>query len=160
MNVKKDASEADETNVKAIRYSITYNLSAAFLIWLFGVLVFIPIAETINPQTKLFVNLIVFIPFTILLLKAIPRVKKLLEIFAVVLARKFKFMGEVKEDDQIIVFKKLLYIVFIIFTYLFYFPFLNNFHPAINGIVLIVALLWSFLLLFGISQIILKSKTE
>jgi len=160
LNAKKDASEADETTVKAIRYSITYNLSAAFLIWLFGVLVFIPIAETINSQTKLFVNLIIFIPFTILLLKTIPRVKRLLDIFAVVLARKFKFMREVKEDDQIIVFKKFLYIVFIIFTYSFYFPFLNNFNPAINGIVLIVALLWSFFLLFGISQIILKSKTE
>jgi len=142
------------------RYNITYNLSAAFFIWLFGVLVFIPIAETINSQTKFLVNLIIFIPFTILLLKAIPGVKRLSEIFAVVLARKFKFTSYVKEDEQIIVFKKLLHIVFIIITYLFYFPFLNNFHPAINGIVLIVALLWSFLLLFGILQIILKSKTE
>ena len=155
-----EASEPVERAKKDNRYNITYNLSAAFFIWLFGVLVFIPIAETINSQTKFLVNLIIFIPFTILLLKAIPGVKRLSEIFAVVLARKFKFTSYVKEDEQIIVFKKLLHIVFIIITYLFYFPFLNNFHPAINGIVLIVALLWSFLLLFGILQIILKSKTE
>lgn len=160
MNPKKNASEKDETAVNAISYNVAYNLLAALLIWLFGVLVFIPIADTINAQTKLFVNLIIFIPFTILLFKAVPKVKRLLEIFAVVLVRKFKFMEGVKEDDRIVVFKKLLYIVFIIVTYLFYFPLLNNFHPAINGIVLIVALLWSLLLLFKILQIALEHKTE
>ncbi|MEM3403152.1 MAG: hypothetical protein QXJ17_01170 [Nitrososphaeria archaeon] len=159
MNSKKEVFEEDETAVKSIKYSTTYNLSAAVLIWLFGVLVFIPIADTINVQTRLFVNLIVFIPFTILLLKAVPRVKRLLEVFAVVLAKKFKFM-EVKEDEQIIVFKKFLHMMFIIVVYLFYFPFLNNFHPAINGIVLIVALLWNFFLLFGILQIALNSKMK
>ncbi len=153
MNARKESSGTGETNVKSSGHSVTHYLSTALLIWLFGVLVFIPIADTISAQTKVFVSLIVFISFTILLLKAVPRVKRLLEVFAIVLAKKFKFMKE--EDGQIMVFKSFLQIMFIIFVYLFYFPFLNNFHPAINGIVLIVVLLWCFFLFFRILQIIL-----
>ncbi|MGQ9781932.1 MAG: hypothetical protein ACUVQ8_06770 [Nitrososphaeria archaeon] len=58
-----------------------------------------------------------------------------------------------KKDSQL-VFRYAFYIIWVLLTYLLYSPLLMNFHKAIDGIVLIVALIWSFFLSIRIVDII------
>lgn len=137
-----------------------HNLLAAFLIWLFGNLVFIPLASSFNQQTKGFCALIFFIAFTILVLRALPSLKELIDAFSIFPARKYSTKKRLSYENSIVLFRHAVYIIFSIILYLLYFPFLTNFHPAISGIVLIFVLIWIFFLLMKIFSILLPQFLE
>ncbi len=137
-----------------------HDLLAAFLIWLFGNLVFIPLASSLNWQTKVFCSLIFFIAFTILVVKALPGLNKLIDTFSIFPARKYGVKKGLSSEDSSVLFRYIAYIFAAVILYLLYFPFLTNFHPSINGIVLILLLIWIFFLtlriLLTLSQKILE----
>jgi hypothetical protein len=122
------------------------NLLLALLIWLFGNLVFIPLADTLNWQTRAFCTLIFFIAFTISILRTLPNLKELIDTFSIPLARKYGQKKGLSHENSSILFRHILYIVSAVTLYLLYFPFLANFHRAISGIVLILVLIWIFFL--------------
>jgi hypothetical protein len=119
---------------------------AAALIWLFGVLVFIPTAAEIGANTELLVTLIILAAFTTLYLQALPGTKDLIDAFAVFPARKYLTKKGIPKENAIAASKQLLYIVAIIIGYLLYLPFLARLHPALNGITLILVIITIFLL--------------
>ena len=122
-------------------------LLSAMLIWLFSVLVFIPIANQIGANTQLVITLIVLTAFTALVLRALQNTKKLIDAFAVFPARKYLTKRGIPHDNALEATKQLLYTAAIIVGYLMYYPFLAQLQPALNGIILIVVLITIFFLI-------------
>ena len=156
--------EEDIVNLKECLKSVgaktVHNFLAAFLIWLFGNLVFTPLASSLNWQTKSLCSLIFFIAFTILILRTIPGLKRLIDAFSIFPARKYSTKKRLSYENSIVLFRHTLYIISSIILYLLYFPFLTNFHPSISGIVLILVLIWIFFLLVKIFSILFPRFLE
>ncbi|NIU81132.1 hypothetical protein GWN63_02665 [Candidatus Bathyarchaeota archaeon] len=148
-------SSFEEGLEKLRKYIETYSvetvhrLLAAFLIWLFGVLVFIPLASNLNWQTRVFCSLILFAAFTLLLLRGLPNLKKLIDAFSILPARKYSLEKGLDYEKSLLMFRQAFYIISAIVLYLLYLPFLANFHPSLSGIVLILLLIWIFFLSLG-----------
>jgi len=157
--VAKQSEEIDEF-IRCLRTHgpVTFhNFLAALLVWLFGVLVFIPIASSINWQTRLLCSLIVFVAFTIFMYRATLGFKKLIDAFSFFPARKYGLKRGIDRENSLTLFRYTLYIIFTLIVYALYFPFLTSFHFAISGIVFIVILIWIFFLALRILSI-LSSK--
>lgn len=137
-----------------------HNLLSAFLIWLFGNLVFIPLASSLNWQTRVICSLIFFMAFTILVFRALPGLKKLIDAFSIFPARKYGVKKGLHYEDSLVLFRHLLYMFFAIILYLLYFPFLANFHPSISGIILILLLIWILFLTLRILSILSRKILE
>jgi len=136
------------------------NLSAAFLVWLFGNLVFIPLASTLNWQTKTFCSLTFFIAFTLLIIRALPSLKRLIDTFSIFPARKYSTKKKLSYKNSSVLFRHVMYIISIIIIYLLYLPFLTNFHVALSGIVLILVLIWIFFLILRILTVLSQKILE
>ena len=144
-------STAEEiTNLKqALRLygAKTFHLMlSSILIWLFGELVFIPMASSIGWNAELVCTLIVLVAFTILLSRAISGFKNLIDAFSVFPARKYLIKRGLTKEDAVVVSKQFLYMFSIVILYLLYFPFLMRLHPAFSGIMLILAVIFVFFL--------------
>lgn len=122
--------------------------------------VFIPLATTLNWQTKAFCSLTFFIAFTLLVVRALPSIKRLIDTFSIFPARKYSTKKKLSCQNSLILFRHVFYIVSIIIIYLLYFPFLTNFHPSISGIVLILMLIWIFFLTLRILAILFQKILE
>jgi len=133
------------------------NLFSALLVWLFGNLVFIPLANSLNWQATVLCSLIFFAAFTGLVLRAIPGLKDLVDAFSIFPAKKYFLKRGLSYEDSLTVSRQLLYMISAVALYLFYFPFLANFHPAISGIALILVLIYVF---FLASRILLVSSQK
>jgi len=153
-NLVKEEIENFQKCLKTYGAKTIHNLLAAFLVWLFGNLVFIPLASTLNWQTKTFCSLTFFIAFTLLVIRALPSLKRLIDKFSIFPARKYSTKKKLSYENSLILFRHVLYIISIIIIYLLYFPFLTNFHPSISGIVLILTLIWIFFLTLRILTIL------
>jgi len=149
-SVKEDKAENFRECAKIYGTKTLHSLLSAFLIWLFGVLVFIPLASSLNRQTEVFCTLIFFVAFTLLILRAFPGLKKIIDAFSLFPARKYSVKKGLSHENSVVLFRHLFYIILIAIFYLLYFPFLANFHPSISGIVLILALIWIFFLIMRI----------
>lgn len=121
-------------------------LLSAMLIWLFGVLVFIPMASSIGWNAELVCTLIILVAFTILVSRAISNFKNLIDAFSVFPARKYLIKRGLARENAVFVSKHILYILSIVILYLLYFPFLVRLHPAFSGIVLILVVIFVFFL--------------
>jgi len=159
VSVREDIEKFQEC-LKVYGAETVQNLLAALLVWLFGNLVFIPLATTLNWQTKAFCSLTFFIAFTLLVLRALPSLKRLIDTFSIFPARKYDIKKGLSYENSLILFRHILYIISIIIIYLLYFPFLTNFHPSISGIVLILMLIWIFFLTLRILTILSQKILE
>lgn len=121
-------------------------LLSAMLIWLFGVLVFIPMASSIGWDAELVCTLIVLVSFTIFVSRAISGFKNLIDAFSVFPTRKYLIKRGLVYENAIVVSKHILYMLSIVILYLLYFPFLVRLHPAFSGIVLILVVIFVFFL--------------
>ena len=155
---KKDAAELKQS-LKNFA-NTTHLVLFVFLVWLFANLVFIPIASSVNWQTRLVVTLIMFGTFTALILRMFPNVKRLLDAFSVVPARKFFVKRGLDYSESLNVSRQLLYVVSLIVLYLLYLPFLVNFHAAFGGIVLILVLVLCFFCVLRIARVTSKSVID
>lgn len=151
---------------RAIRYlrssgqKTVNNLLAALLIWLFGVLIFIPLAESLNWQTRVLVSILFFLGFSLLIFKSISDVKKLIDVLALFPAKKYGVTKELNHENTLMLFKYLFYIICSLILYGLYSPFLMNFHPAVNGIILIAMLILIFFLILRIFSVLLPEFLE
>jgi len=156
-NTVKAEIEDFEERLRTYGPKTIHNLLSAFLIWLFGNLVFIPIASSLSWQARAFCTLIFFVAFTLLVLRALPGLKNLIDAFTIPLARKYGLKKGLTRENSLVLFRHILYIISVVILYLLYLPFLANFHPAISGIILILMLIWIFFLGLRI-LLILSSK--
>ena len=131
------------------------SLLSAFLIWLFGVLVFIPISNSLGSEVKLLCTLIIFIAFTAVISQTFVKLKRLIDTFSIVPAQKYFIKRGWNTENGVEVSKQVFYSIFAIVLFLFYFPLLMNLHPALSGIALILTIgfvLFSAIKAFGASM--------
>lgn len=131
-----------------------HNLSLSLLIWLFAVLIFIPLASSINHETELLCTLIFFIAFTLPIIRSLTGLKKMVNSLSTLMAKKYGLKKGLNIEDLIAVFRRSSYIILITIFYLLYSPFLTRFHPSINGAVLILVLFSIFFLMTGVFSIL------
>ena len=125
------------------------NLSTAILIWLFGVLFFIPTASSIEPSNlPILVGLILLVAFTFFLSRSI---KGLLTLIPPLVDRLAKRIAQENRNDRSARFtgwrtekfiKALIYSALLVAFYLLYMPLLNLISVQINGLILIIVILW------------------
>jgi hypothetical protein len=120
-------------------------LCASVLIWIFGVLVFLPLAEEIDPEgLSILVALLIFSAFSLFLIKGFGGLGQALDVASSILAEKYRRRsgGGVEGVEET---RKRMRIALEVGTlaivYLLYSPLLSRFHPSINGVALIVTVL-------------------
>ena len=150
MRAKQTLRRRETTNPQeALRpegHPTVYYLLLGLFVWLFGVLVFIPLARSIGPETRIVVSLIFFAAFSVLMFKAVPRAMKMIRVLSSLLAYKYSSRHGLQRSESATLFQNLLLILSLVILYLLYVPFLSAFHPAISGMVLILALIVILLL--------------
>ena len=127
------------------------NLSTAVLIWLFGVLVFLPAAYQIAPrELSLACGLILLAGFSIFIFKAFGGLRLLLESTPDVLAYEYirRRKAKISVERLKVVVKCTIHVVATLTLYVLYSPFLAVIHPSLSGLVLVTIVLWIFWTLF------------
>jgi hypothetical protein len=157
---EKKAMERASHHLKAYGQKTMSVLLTALLIWLFGVLVFIPLAESLNWQTRVLVSLTFLMAFSLMLFKTIPGVKRLVDAFSLFPAKKYGIAKGFSYENAVTLFRYAIYIVCSLILYGLYLPFLVSFHPAISGMTLILVLTLMFFLLLRIFSILLPKLAE
>ncbi|XRO74718.1 hypothetical protein ACO3TA_04820 [Methanocaldococcus sp. 28A] len=141
---------------------IIIRLVIAGLIWLFGVLVFIPIADMLgNPYLfgltalKPIISAIVFIALVYIFLKIVKDFGELMDGVADIIASKIS--GERTTADKLKRYRRglrgLAYLIVAIIAYLFFLPIMAGMSPVIAGIVLIILVIWGVIVLINIGNI-------
>lgn len=148
---KRRSTPSKNDMLRIDRISETFvNLFTALLIWLFGVLVFLPLATDVDPRRlPLLCSLIILSAFSVFIIRGIKGLGIILDFTSEILTEKlFEKRGKKKRKDQINNIKRktniLLYSIFILLVYLFYSPFLSKIHPAMNGLAIILTLFCIF----------------
>jgi hypothetical protein len=121
----------------------TIYFSTAALIWLFGVLVFLPLAEDVDPnQLPIFVSLIVLVSFTIFLVRGLRDILNVINIASKNLTSEICHIKKLEKTEKL---EKRIRVTLeaasILIVYLLYSPFLSSFHPSLNGIAIILTLM-------------------
>lgn len=134
------------------------NLFTAMLVWLFGVLVFLPFAYSISPRgLPLACSLIILTGFSIFIFRSFGGLRPLLDstsdflIYVYIQKRKAKVNVEHLKTAG----RYMSYVITSLILYLMYSPFLVAIHPALNGLVLIPIILWIFWTLFKTVNVLL-----
>lgn len=125
-------------------------LSASALIWLFGVLVFLPLAEEIDRgELSILVSLLIFSACCLFLIKGARGLVQALDVASSIFAQKYEQARGVKSLKKTRRRMKIaLQAGAMSVIYLVYSPLLSRFHPSINGVALIVTglgILWTLL---------------
>ena len=136
------------------------DLLAALLVWLFGVLIFMPLANSLNWQTGLLCSLVIFTAFTVFMYRAALGCKRIIDAFSFLPAKKYCSKWGINQEDALTLFRYTFYIALALIVYALYFPFLTGFHFAVSGIVLIVVLIWIFFLALRIVSILSSRVLE
>jgi hypothetical protein len=144
-------------NIQTKNWSLSeaaINFAVSALIWLFGVLVFIPIAKWIDPyRVPVMISLLVFFSFTIFFLRGLANIGPILNYISNSTCRWWYSRKGVSEEQtqKYRIFTKMTKVTFLIIIYLLYLPIVSTIHPALNGISLIISI-------FGIVVIIIVRK--
>lgn len=124
--------------------------SASALTWLFGVLVFLPLAENIDRQgLSILVALLIFSACSLFLIKGFGGLGQALDVASSILTEKYaqvRRRRSVKKARRRM--RTALEVGATAVVYLFYSPLLSRFHPSINGVALIITglgVLWLLL---------------
>jgi hypothetical protein len=160
--IKKEAKEILNKKLEEKLPSIATNFFAAILVWLFGVLVFIPAAKQILPQRiPLATSVIVLIGFTIFIIRTIDNgLTSLVKSVASVISFKYREWrnSKISVTQLHVAFKHVLYIAVTLLIYLLYSPFLITINPALNGLVLIPLILWIMWTIMKVINIAILQK--
>jgi len=134
------------------------NLFVALLIWLFGILVFLPAAYSISPRgLPLLCSLIILVGFSLFIFRSFDGLQPLLNSTSDFLAYVYirRRNAKVQVERLKTASRSISYIITALILYLLYSPFLVAIHPALNGLVLIPIILWIFWTLFKTVNVLL-----
>jgi len=126
---------------------ITINLSAATLIWLFGVLVFLPVAVRIDPVgLPMLISLMILSAFSLFLIKGSKGLGNVLDAASDVLAYEYVRRRKGRKEKNLmdktkIRIKVALRAATLVIICLLYSPLLVIVHPSINGIAVVITLM-------------------
>jgi len=126
------------------------NFSTAILIWLFGVLVYLPLAFSIEPRNlPMICSLIILTVFSIFMFRGIEAFKPILNLAPAFLAQEYKKIRKSNWSIERLkdVFECIMMVLVIVIVYALYYPLIAIINPSLNGIILIPILIWIFLLI-------------
>ncbi|MDY6865578.1 MAG: hypothetical protein SVY15_06385 [Halobacteriota archaeon] len=140
---------------------IAVNLGLAFLIWLFGVLVFLPLSRSLTDPTLMgligldkIVSAIMLVVLIVILLRILKEVKDVTDAFAGYAT--LWLSGEEASEERIhkyrTAFRGIGYIIVAIIAYLFFLPFIAGIFRALAGLILIVLVLVVIAILFTVGD--------
>jgi hypothetical protein len=145
---EKVSKESKEDLMSALP-SITVGVIAAILLWLFGNLIFIPIAEGIDwfgyplPQILTFVILIALAVF---ILKILVDVRKAVDALAGLAAVEIGAPADVSQTEvehYTTAMRGIFYIIIVSLAFLLFSDYLAMIHPALSGVVLLAIVVWA-----------------
>jgi len=154
--VEEPSREQIEESIKILKTNsekVIMNILAALLIWLFGNLVFVPLAASLNLETKLLTSIIFFIAFTIPIIHALPGLKKSIDAFSILPFKKLVRKGFTVEESRNIL-RNLMYVISGVIFYFLFSSFLVIFHPSVSGITLIFLIIWIFVVFLKVGTIL------
>jgi len=158
--MRVSGSEMYLESAKAVREvgtRVVLSVGAAILIWLFGTLVFIPIAEGMQQiffgyPINAIISSIFIAALAIIIFTVFVDVRRLTGGLAGILAYQF---GKVSGDVDIESFKHyrtaldgVLYVFVVVLSYLLFVNYLAQIHVAIPAILLILIVIWSIFALW------------
>ena len=170
MSYHEKISKESKATLMGALPSITVGVIAAILLWLFGNLVFIPIAQGIEwfgyplPQILTFVILIALVAFV---LKILVDVRKAVDALAGMAAVEIGTPADVSETEvehYTTAMRGVFYIVIVSLAFLLFSDYLAMIHPALSGVVLLAIVVWAILQIWrsvkAISAEIKRYSTE
>lgn len=138
---------------------IMKNLIIAVLIWLFGILVFIPLGSGITIaygiSVERVISLIIFVALVFIFLDIVKYVLLITDSLAS-FALIYFFQGNIdplKEKEYVRGFKKFAYVLVALVAYMFLLPFLTGIFKAFAGLALVGLLIWTILIFYQIGHI-------
>ena len=136
---------------------IAVGVVIAFLIWLFGVLIFLPLATMLgNPFLFGLIGLdslisgIILVALVIIVLGIFGEVLDVAEAVAGYAAAAYS-RGETpdeKVERYRLAFRGIAYVLLAVVAFLFFLPFIAGIFPVLAGIVLVILVLWAIFVLF------------
>jgi len=147
-------------SAKALRQvgaRVFLSIGAAILIWIFGQIIFLPIAEGMAQQffgypVHSIISFIIVVALAIIVLTVFIDVRRLTSGIAGVLAYHF---GKASGEISIETFKNyrtaldgILYVIIISLAYLLFADYLATIHPAIPAVLLILIVIWAIFALW------------
>jgi len=145
---EKVSKESRESLMGALP-SITVGVIAAILLWLFGNIIFIPIAEGIEwfgyplPQILTFVILIALAAFV---LKILVDVRQAVDALAGLAAVEIGAPADVTQTEvehYTTAMRGIFYVIIVSLAFLLFSDYLARIHPALSGVVLLAIVVWS-----------------
>jgi len=148
----KEAYDEATKQVKENGASIAISVIMAVVIWIFGNIAFIPIAEDVVfyswPLTEV-ISFIIIVALAIIILRIFWQIRGLTDGLGGVLAYELgKAAGEIKKEsyehyrDAL---RGIMYVAIAILAYLLFASYLAYIHPALAAVVLILIVVWSIL---------------
>ena len=118
---------------------VAVDLSTAALIWLFGVLVFLPMAKRIDPiGLPIICSLLILSTFSLFLIRGLRRLANALDRIAEILSQRWSRRGKIGRERWI---KVGLRTATAMTTCLLYLPLLSAIHPSLVGVAVIMTFL-------------------
>jgi len=145
---EKVSRESREALVGAVP-SLTLGVVAAILLWLFGKLIFIPIAQGIEwfgyplPQILTF---IILVGLAIFLVRILVDVRRAVDALAGLAACEIGAPYDVTPEEighYKTALRGVLYVVIVSLAFLLFSDYLALIHPALSGVVLIAIVVWA-----------------
>jgi len=149
MSYHEKVSKESKANLIGALPSITVGVIAAILLWLFGNLVFIPIAQGIEwfgyplPQILTFVILIALAAFV---LKILVDVRKAVDALAGLAAVEIGAPSDVSQTEvehYTTAMRGVFYIIIVSLAFLLFSDYLAMIHPALSGVILLAIVVWA-----------------
>ena len=158
--VEEFGAEMYLESAKALRQvgaRVVLSVGAAILIWIFGEMIFLPIAKEMTQEfmgypVHSIISLIIVVALAIIIFTVFIDVRRLTGGVAGVLAYHFgKVSGEVSVDtyrNYRTALDGILYVIVVSLAYMLFASYLAEIHPAIPAIVLILIVIWAIFALW------------
>lgn len=152
--VRRDSREA----LAGTLPSIILDVVAAILIWLFGRLIFIPIAEGIDlmgyPLPQI-LNFIILVALAVVLLKILVDMRRfiggLAGYAAVEIGAQYDVTSE-EVDHYRTALGGIFYIIVVSLGYLLFVDYVSGIHPALSGVLLLFIVVWAIFQIWRVVQ--------
>ncbi|RJS84882.1 hypothetical protein CW702_01875 [Candidatus Bathyarchaeota archaeon] len=145
-------------NIAAALPTVVLDISAAILIWLFGKLVFVPIAEGIHffgyPLPQI-LNFIIIVALAVIVLRIIVDVRRMIDGIAGYAACEIGAPYEVSTEEvehYRTALRGVFDIIVVSLVYMLFVEFLTRIHPALSGVVLLAIVVWAIYRIWKVVQ--------
>jgi len=154
-NIREKTKEEAFAKIKEGMPKLVFTLIAAGLIWVFGNLAFMPLAEGISvygwPLDKI-ISIIILSALVLIIIKSTLALTKMVDGISTILAVEISKFQPRFDSSSLKSYKSFLrgivFSVVIILIYILIQDYLIYIHPALSGVLLLVIVIWSIFLLY------------